>query len=478
MDGTIVGTDVVVGPTTSGTTKTYDVTADVTSTGTASDRFPGETYWGIEVGSGDFGTAGVINNTDMIEVVYKPTTTEYLKAGEKKSLPNDYGDLVFEGWNTDQFATITVSPLGGTISAYSKDDDSVAFGNLGGIEISSDVAGSIVSTSNNGFDKAYILFNYTLANTSVVPAMIGFYDSSKQKILIDPTFTAIHVAATGEYRSKYVNTQINDNLTYPFKLCYGNACDQAFYLNVTIKGNNIIDHMGAGKTANTIQWDYMNKTAPSTSQAPEFRLGGSAATAEVDEVNATTEGTARQAGKKQQEIVDDSGIILPGTESYGASDRAVFKIPFKDLKAVVYFGKAEGTVSEGDEVSYTSYPSIPITSAIARLDTEMTTADKGKNLITVGGPAVNMVSAEAMGLDYPTYGAESGIPEDKGKVMVVDSPYTEGDGKMVVVVVGWEADNTRAAASVLQLFDTKLDGITASEVEVSGTVGAPTVTEV
>ena len=477
MDGTVVGSDVVVGPTSAGTTKAYDVTADVTSTGTASDRFPGETDWGIQVASGTFGTAGKVAVNDTIEVVYKPSSTQYLKAGEKKSLPNDYADLVFEDWNTDKFATVTVSALGGTISAYNVSDDTQAFGNLGGIEISSDVAGSIVSTSNNGFDKAYILFNYTLANTSILPVMIGFYDSSKQKIMVDSAITAIHVAETGEYRSKYVNTQNNDNLTYPFKLCYGNACDQAYYMNVTIKGNNIIDAIGAGKSANTINWAFMNKTAPSASQAPTFRLGSNGATAEVTEANATTEGTVRTAGKKQQEIVDDSGIILPGTESYGASDKAVFKIPFKDLKAVVYFGKSEGAVLEGDELSYDSYPSVPITSAIARLDSELTTADKGKNLISVGGPAVNSVSAEAMGLDYPTYGAESGVPEDKGKIMVVDSPYTEGDGKTVTVVVGWEADNTRAAASVLQLYDTKLDGITASEVEVSGTVGAPTVTE-
>jgi hypothetical protein len=478
MDGTVVGSDVVVGPTSEGTTKAYDVTADVTSTGTASDRFPGETEWGIQVASGTFGTAGKVAINDIIEVIYKPSSTQYVKAGEKKALPNEYADLVFEGWNTDKFATVTVGVLGGTISAYNVSDDTQAFGNLGGIEITSDVSGTIVSTSNNGFDKAYILFNYTLADTSVQPVMIGFYDSSKQKILVDSDITAVGITETGEYRSKDVNISNGvDNLTYPFKLSYGNAGDQEFYLNVTIKGNNLIDSIGAGKTGNTINWEFMNNTAASASQAPTFRLGSSSATSEVTEANATTEGTVRTAGKKTQEIVDDSGIILPGTESQGNSDKAVFKIPFKDLKAVVYFGKAEGTVLAGEEVSYDSYPSVPITSAIARLDSELTTADKGKNLISVGGPAVNSVSAAAMGLDYPTYGAASGVPENKGKIIVVESPYTQGTGKMVVVVVGWESANTRAAASVLQLFDTKLDGITASEVEVSGTVGAPTVTE-
>jgi len=68
QDGTVVGVDVVVGPT--GTVeKTYDTSADTTSTGTASDRFPGETDWGIRVASAStFGT-GSINVGDILEVV-------------------------------------------------------------------------------------------------------------------------------------------------------------------------------------------------------------------------------------------------------------------------------------------------------------------------------------------------------------------------------------------------------------------------
>jgi len=82
MDGTVVGADLVVGPTTDGVTKTYDSTADVTSTGQSSDRFPGESAWGIQVGSGLFAGTGSIAASDALEVVYKPSTTVYLVAGE------------------------------------------------------------------------------------------------------------------------------------------------------------------------------------------------------------------------------------------------------------------------------------------------------------------------------------------------------------------------------------------------------------
>jgi hypothetical protein len=491
MDGTVVGTDMVVGPTTEGVTKVYDVTADVTSTGTASDRFPGETEWGIRVASGTFATAGQIAVADMLEVVYKPSSTQYLVAGEKISLPNDYGDLEFEGWNTDKFATITIGPLGGTISAYNNALDTQAFGNLNGLEISSDVAGTLISGKNTGYDKAYVLFNYS-RTAQQTPVFIGFYDSSKQKVIVNGTVLGADDAqgASTEFLSKIIDLaatytdSANATVSYAFKLSYGNAGDQNFYLNVTaaaasVKGSTtkIINTMFAGKsqTVASLSFGYQNWTSVTTTQAPSFRLGTTASSAQAYEVNATTHGTARDASKKAQEIVDDSGILLQDTAAYGGADKVVFKIPFKDLKAVVYFGK-KGTGVSGDTVSYTSYPSIPISSAVARLDSELTTSNKAKNLISVGGPCVNSVTAEALGLEYPTCGAASTIPQDKGLISVVDSPYT--DGMVVLVVAGWEVDNTRAASSAVQLFDTKLAGITSSAVEVTGTTGAPVVTAV
>jgi hypothetical protein len=485
QDGTVVGADVVVGPTTAGTTKTYDVTADVTSTGTSSDVFPGETVWGVQVGTNtltavtSFATTGGIDAGDVIEVVYKPSSTQYLVAGSKVSLPNNYGDLEYVGWNTEQFATITVAPLSGTVSAYNNSADTQALGNLGGIEISTDVAGSIVSTANTGFSKAYILWNYSRAADRDV-AFIGFYDTSKQKIIVNGTIDGVDTESLGEYRSKVFNVSNSTGdahtvLKYPFKLSYGNAGDNDWYLNVTIGRGKLIYSMGVGTTANTITLGFRNKSAATTSQAPEFKLGVTDASSEVDEVNATTHGTVREAGRKSQEIVDDSGILLQNTDTYGASDKVVFKIPFKTLYAKVSFGKRGSAVS-GSTVSYTSYPAVPITSAIARLDTELTAADKLKHLIAIGGSGVNSVTAEALGLSYPTYGTAGGVPENKGLIKMVTSPYDAT--KYVIIVAGWEVENTRAAASALQLYDTKLAGQTASAVEVTGTVGAPTVTAV
>jgi len=469
-DGTVVGADLVVGPTADGVTKTYDTTADVTSTGTSSDKFPGETVWGIQSGSGSFATAGTIAATDSIEVIYKPTSTQYLAAGEKISLPNNYGDLGFEGFNTDKFATVTIAPLSGTVSAYTTADENVAVGNLNGLEISTDVAGTIVSSANTGYTKAYILFNYTTAggNNTV---MVGFYDTAKQKILVSAA-----AASSGEYQTVILG---DADKTYDLSLSYGNAGDVTYNLRFTMNNNVLIKNITAGSSAGneSVSLRYFNSTGASTSQSPTFILGATALTTEVDEVKATTEGSFANAGKKSQDIVDDTGLIVASTETYGASETVKLKVPFKALAAKVYFGK-QGTGTGAGSISYTSYPSVPITSTIAKLDSEIGATEKAKNLITVGGPCVNSVTADALGLTYPSCGVSSTIPENQGLVKVVDSPYAEGTGKVVVVVAGWEAPNTRAACSVLQLYDTKLAGVTASAVTVTGTVGAPSVTPV
>ena len=117
---------------------------------------------------------------------------------------------------------------------------------------------------------------------------------------------------------------------------------------------------------------------------------------------------------------------------------------------------------------------VPITQAVGLLDTEVTDLHKHSNLILVGGPAVNRLTADVYNLTYPTYGGEAleknityPIPEDKAIIEVLDSPYA--DGKVVVVVAGWEAEHTRAATSVLQRYETLLADIDASKVIVEGT---------
>jgi hypothetical protein len=230
--------------------------------------------------------------------------------------------------------------------------------------------------------------------------------------------------------------------------------------------------VGTG-AAQTVNLGFQNKTSPlwTISAVPEFQLGATAASAEANEINVTTEGTIYGVGTASQDILDDKGVIVATPSANGAGDVAVVKIPYKTLAAKVYFGKLGATSSTGGS---TYNEIVPVTTPVAKLDTdaEMQVGGAGrqKNIVTVGGPCINKITAEAMGLTYPACGAASGIPTDKALIKVIDDVLATG--KKVVVVAGWEATNTRTASSVLQQWNTLLSGITASEVQVTAATSA------
>ena len=137
----------------------------------------------------------------------------------------------------------------------------------------------------------------------------------------------------------------------------------------------------------------------------------------------------------------------------------------------------------GTSTTSTEYSSVTVNSvagqSVIKLDTEVTDP-ASRNLILVGGPAVNRLTAQAMGLTYPTGGADSGIPEGAALIRLVENAF--GGSNSALVVAGWDAEDTRAATSVLQNYRSyanSLDG--RMEVQVSGTsvtaVGGDVATE-
>ncbi|MEM4571429.1 MAG: hypothetical protein QXY16_01885, partial [Nanopusillaceae archaeon] len=96
-------------------------------------------------------------------------------------------------------------------------------------------------------------------------------------------------------------------------------------------------------------------------------------------------------------------------------------------------------------------------------------------LIVVGGPAVNEIAAALLNMVYPTYGdtlKEMGIlSEGQGLIQVFDTP------RVAVLLAGWEAEDTRAAARIFALFligqYPELE--TRSKVIITGGLQAPTI---
>lgn len=460
--------DIVVGPTGS-TEKTYDNSADVESTGTANEAFPGTTRWGIQYSPGSGAADQKITSGSKIQVVYKPKEAEYYKAGEKVSLPNNYGELEFTGFNTDKFAKVTIEGLSSSITAYNYSADTQSISGLTGIKISTDVGGSIVSKAGNSFSTAYFLLNKSLSATQY-PVLVGFYDVAKQKTLVNGTLrqptpgSTTNYKNTDEYSSAVLNTTSTDTLQYDFKLNYGNAGDQDFWLNITINPANslLFTTVRAGKAGQeTVQMQFTNSSVWKTDAAPTIRLGNTTTSAEDEEVKIDGEGSTANVGKKtQDELVDDSGLLVLNPSSNGASEKVVLKVPFKDLKVKAYFGKP-GTVTTGA----TQDKVVPITADVARLDSEVSSADKtGSNLILVGGPCVNTLVADlATAAKFP-YACDTWPGENLAIVKVIEDAFATG--KAAVVVAGTRAADTDLAARAIQAG--KLDAQTGTSVTIKG----------
>lgn len=510
--------DIVVGPT-GATEYEYDGTADVSSS--SKERFPGATDWYITFTAGSGAVAGTIKTGSTINVEYRPSDVQYLIAGKGVDLPNSYGALNFVGWNTDKFATVTIAPAG-PVTAYNSTNQALTGSTLYGVSITADTnsVGSGALSSPNWYKSMYLLFNQsvTVASSRYIPVMVGFVNTDGKVQINDTLTTALpsnlvtgassgatstivggQAVTLNELGFRYLNitaadgattpaTRITNQTVVPFKLNYGGGGDTTFLLNFTADPASLAGVSGSpfvnatfvapvntgSVSGGSMVAAYNNRTlfVADTAQLSNdlIKLGETSSSAENQEINVTTEGTVTKAGTTQQEVVGDIGILLSNPNNYGGSDKVVFKVPSKVLQVDVAFGGTGGTTAS---TSGTVKQGVAITNSIAKLDTELTDADKKKSIVSVGGPAVNSLSAQLLGVPFPSYGKASTIAENTATIKSFPDFFTKGE--TVILVAGYTADNTRLGTSVLQQYATKLAGVTANAVTVTGTSVASAV---
>jgi hypothetical protein len=107
---------------------------------------------------------------------------------------------------------------------------------------------------------------------------------------------------------------------------------------------------------------------------------------------------------------------------------------------------------------------------LAKLDVDTTLGST--NQIIVGGPAVNKLAAEAVGVTYPSYGLSSGMFEGAGEAVL---KLVETGTKVAIVVAGWEAADTQRATSVLANYDKYSSKLKGAEVKITGTISSPEI---
>ncbi|MEM2174690.1 MAG: S-layer protein [Candidatus Micrarchaeia archaeon] len=161
---------------------------------------------------------------------------------------------------------------------------------------------------------------------------------------------------------------------------------------------------------------------------------------------------SQQIGTKEKDLRAEYGYIVVTPSTNGDRDQVVLRVPADQVKAkvVVYGPGGTSSTTEGGKIKKV----VPVTTTVAKLDTEVDPATVDKHLVLVGGPAVNRLTAQAMGLSFPTYGSSGLLPYGEGEayIRVYDGVFKPG--QIVVVVAGWEAEQTRMATSLLQQYDT------------------------
>jgi hypothetical protein len=354
--------------------------------------------------------------------------------GEKLSLPNDYGYVVFDSYTSDDYTTYTVHF-----------DESKTI-NDGSTSEGKDVI-RFTSSADDGFtvtDEA--------GESEDIDEVYFFHNATDEYYAWKPEGEDWVVAA-------------HNDSDVTFSLQYDNDDTAA----VTLSTDEAAEH----NFTIASYGDVPAVTIYTTNTTEEYRLGDS----EDEEADEVTVGSDT-VGTKDYDLLFTGGLIVENPESNGnGAGQVVLRYPSEAMDANVIVG------GPGTSTTSTEYSSVTVNSVagqtVVMLDNEVTDY-ASRNLILVGGPAVNTLTARVMGLDYPAEGAASGIPENAAIIRMYENAF--GGSNTALVVAGWAAADTRAATSVLQnyrAYANQLNGRT--EVQVSGTsvtaVGGDVATE-
>lgn len=118
------------------------------------------------------------------------------------------------------------------------------------------------------------------------------------------------------------------------------------------------------------------------------------------------------------------------------------------LEIEYYGGEVSGNV-------YVATSSAIASSVLVVKDSEIDQYKTTKDLVVVGGAAINKVAADLLKLTYPTEGtdaawtAATGVSEDKAIIKLFSGSDSLTPGKVALLVAGYEAKDTQAAAKAL-----------------------------
>ena len=414
---------------------------DVSTTYDNGEAFIGEDkndptwVWDISIGTdGSLNYLGVKN--ERVWDNYKDSPT---MVGEAFKLPNDYAkiDLTSMTPAADRIYTVEFDT---GVSLYDSTGNNELFANAKILKVSTTSDTGLTDGTNDASDIALYFWTDAYAGNATGDIISVFYkDSSKYKFAENVTWGNV---VTGTNTTSWY-LQYGDTLPY-LKL---ENQGPSIGLEIALDGIS-----GATDVNSTI---IVNTTISSGFD----HLGTTLAQADAGDVYIDTiDRTA--VGAFDGSLLTHYGAILSSVKSNADSDEVDIKLPNAQTKINAFIGAVSGSAStvSGD----VSYMRTALNTEVAVLDSEADTS--GTPLVVVGGPYANQIARQLVGSDDTTiqdffgYDGTSG----KGVVKLYDASATPFSAQ-AMLVAGWEAKDTRAAAYLLSQYMTGAKSLSALE---------------
>ncbi|MBS3056309.1 MAG: S-layer protein [Candidatus Aenigmarchaeota archaeon] len=168
------------------------------------------------------------------------------------------------------------------------------------------------------------------------------------------------------------------------------------------------------------------------------------------------------------EYLDLYGVYAKRTTN--DQDRVELWYPDEQVTMDFFVLKSGATTStSGATTGTTVNEAVPVTTSIAKLDKDVTSADKAeKNIILVGGPCVNTLVKDLLNTAWGSSNSCSTWSEKyqsgEAIIQLIDNAF--GTGTSALIVAGTDAADTLQATSALQQYNTKLKDTSGTMVKI------------
>jgi len=353
----------------------------------------------------------------------------------------DQVDIVVNGGGILRLGGLNWSPLDQTNGFF---NDGVDFAVN---EVSTTLQWSALRYINNTrtlFDNGTI--NSTLENFVNMPAT-GPVGETAFAVWAPATTTGTFAVSLTTLASEFDGTGV-----------LGTGRNEFLYINVSGLANKKVD-------LNVLTLQAFNETPSTDLTVPGSRIVTMLRTKSLDEEDLV-------------QGLSTYGVFFEQTDE-SSSDNAedlTIEYPLQQRGADVFITVGSTQTTRVGASSQGAVVLNPITVGSAKLASEVAGQETTQNMMSIGGPCINSVTAKLMGSDVPLCGAESGLKEGEAVVKL----YENGDF-VAMTVSGWSKEDTRRATKVLAEYQKYADSLTGNEVVVSGTslsditVSAPAV---